>query len=138
MIKAISILSIGALAAIIAGCLNTEHSASATGERYPWKRNIVTTVFWIGERPSGNNPVPNRRSSWDKDWTRNYGGFYDPKPAHPSNYMPGKITPPQNPFYCALPYNHKAAKGHPPAAPPPVPWLKEDSRSPPLSTHPQP
>ena len=58
--KAISILSIGALAAIIAGCLNTEHSASATGERYPWKKNIVTTVFWIGERPSGNNPVPNR------------------------------------------------------------------------------
>jgi ABC-type glycerol-3-phosphate transport system substrate-binding protein len=51
MMKAISILSIGALAAIIAGCLNTEHSASATGERYPWKKNIVTTVFWIGERP---------------------------------------------------------------------------------------
>ncbi|MGH9882733.1 MAG: hypothetical protein ACRD6N_14955, partial [Pyrinomonadaceae bacterium] len=75
MMKAISILSIGALAAIIAGCLNTEHSASATGERYPWKKNIVTTVFWIGEQPSGNNPVPNRRSSWDKDWTRNYGGF---------------------------------------------------------------
>ena len=41
--KAISILSIGALAAIIAGCLNTKHSASATGERYPWKKNIVTT-----------------------------------------------------------------------------------------------
>ena len=64
--KAISIPSIGALAAIVAGCLNTEHSASATVERYPWKKNIVTTVFWIGEQPSGNNPVPNRRSSWDK------------------------------------------------------------------------
>jgi hypothetical protein len=38
MMKAISILSIGALAAIIAGCLSTEHSASATGERYPWKK----------------------------------------------------------------------------------------------------
>ena len=64
--KAISILSIGALTAIIAGCVNTEHIASATGERYPWKKNIVTTVFWVGEQPSGNNPVPNRRSSWDK------------------------------------------------------------------------
>src|SRR5436309_14851 len=31
MMKAISILSIGALAAIIASCLNTEHSASAAG-----------------------------------------------------------------------------------------------------------
>jgi hypothetical protein len=103
MIKAISILSIGALAAIIAGCLNTEHRASATGERYPWKKNIVTTVFWIGERPSRNNPVPNRRSSWDKDWTRNYGGFDDPNPAHRSNYFPVKFRPRQNPFYCALP-----------------------------------
>src|SRR5881394_1772713 len=57
MMKAISIRSIGALGAIIAGCLTTGHSASATGKRYPWKKNIVTTIFWIGESPSGNNPV---------------------------------------------------------------------------------
>src|ERR1044072_7327094 len=30
------------------------------GQRYPWKSTIVTTVFWIGEKPSDNNPVPNR------------------------------------------------------------------------------
>src|SRR5215470_17897090 len=30
------------------------------GEVYPWKRQIVTTVFWIGEKPTENNPVPNR------------------------------------------------------------------------------
>src|SRR5438105_1203023 len=30
------------------------------GEGYPWKRQIVTTVFWIGEKPTENNPVPNR------------------------------------------------------------------------------
>ncbi|PYL44311.1 MAG: hypothetical protein DMF42_01625, partial [Verrucomicrobia bacterium] len=60
MMKAISILSIGALAAISAGCLSTRQGVSATGERYPWKKNIVTTVFWIGEKPSANNPVPNR------------------------------------------------------------------------------
>ena len=115
--KAISIVSIGALAALLAGCLNTEHRASVTEERYPWKRNIVTTVFWIGERPSRNNPVPNRRSSWDKDWTRNYGGFDDPNPAHRSNYIPVKFTPRQNPFYCALPYNDKSVNGHRPEAP---------------------
>ena len=33
--------------------------------RYAWKLGIITTIFWIGERPSGNNPVPNDRSSWD-------------------------------------------------------------------------
>ena len=50
--KVISILSIGALAAISAGCSSTRQSVSATGERYPWKKNIVTTVFWVGEKPS--------------------------------------------------------------------------------------
>src|SRR2546429_6369437 len=107
MMKAISVLSIGALAAIVAGCLNTEHSASATGERYPWKKNIVTTVFWIGERPSGNNLVPNRRSSWDKNWTRNYGGFYEPQPPHRGKYMPGKIFPPRKTLFFALPFKNK-------------------------------
>src|SRR5438046_8377494 len=125
MMKATSIRSIGALGAIIAGCLNTEHSASATGKRYPWKKNIVTTVFWIGERPNGNNPVPNRISSWDRDWSRSYGGFDDPNPAHRSNYTPVKFTPRQNPFYCALPYNDKAANGHRPEAPRAVPGFNE-------------
>src|SRR5258707_9438492 len=128
--KAISIVSIGALAAIIAGCLSTEHSASVTEGRYPWKRNIVTTVFWIGERPSRNNPVPNRKSSWDKDWTRNYGGFYDPKPPHRRHYISGKITPPQNPVFFALPHNHKTGHGHPPGAPPLVPGVHETYQGP--------
>ncbi len=34
--------------------------------RFPWKTNIVTTVFWIGEQAGGNNPVPNYRSCWDR------------------------------------------------------------------------
>src|SRR6266436_4236130 len=104
------------------------------GERYPWKKNIVTTVFWIGEKPSGNNPVPNRRSSWDKDWSRSYGGFDDPNPAHRSNYMPVKFTPRQNPFYCALPYNDKSVNGHRPEAPRVVPWFKEAYQGPGVST----
>ena len=104
------------------------------GERYPWKRNIVTTVFWIGEEPSANNPVPNRSSSWDKDWTRSYGGFDDPNRAHRSDYIPVKFTPRQNPFYCALPYNDKAATGHRPEAPQVVPWFREAYQGPAVST----
>ena len=26
--------------------------------RYPWKNKIVTTIFWVGESASVNNPVP--------------------------------------------------------------------------------
>jgi len=60
---------------------------SAAAQRYPWKSNIVTTVFWIGEQAGGNNLVPNRTSCWDKQWTKNYGGSDDPNRAHRSNYI---------------------------------------------------
>ena len=108
--------------------------APAPGQRFPWKKEIVTTVFWIGEKPAPNNPVPNRVSSWDPDWTRNYGGLDDPNPANRSNYIPVKFTPRQNPFYCALPYNDKAREGHRPEAPRVVPWFNEAYQGPAVST----
>jgi hypothetical protein len=109
-------------------------NARAPGQRFFWKSQIVTTVFWVGEKPSGNNPVPNRVSSWDKEWTKNYGGVDDPDPAHRSNYVPVKFTPRQNPFYCALPYNDKAHTGHRPEAPRVVPWFNEAYQGPAVST----
>ena len=105
----------------------------APDERYPWKRNIVTTVFWIGEQPSGNNSIPNRSSSWDKDWARSYGGFDDPNPARRRDYIPAKFTPRQNPFYCALPYNDKASTGHRPEAVRVIPWFQEAYQGPGVS-----
>jgi hypothetical protein len=107
---------------------------SKAAERFPWKKDIVTTVFWIGEKPSGNNPTPNRSSSWDKDWTRNYGGFDNPNPVNRSNYIPVAFTPRQNPFYCALPYNDKASTGHRPEASSVVPWFKQAYQGPAVST----
>ena len=109
-------------------------SASRPSEHYPWKARIVTTIFWIGEPPGGHNLVPNRTSAWDKQWTKNYGGFDDPTPAHRKNYIPVKFTPRQNPFYCALPYNDKARTGHRPEAPRVVPWFKQVYQGPAFST----
>ncbi|HLW34499.1 MAG TPA: hypothetical protein VKS98_02465, partial [Chthoniobacterales bacterium] len=103
------------------------------GEAFPWKRQIVTTVFWIGEKPTENNPVPNRASSWDKEWSKSYGGFDDPDPSRRSDYTPAKFTPRQNPFYCALPYNDKAATGHRPEAPKVVPWFNTAYQGPGVS-----
>jgi hypothetical protein len=102
-------------------------------ERFPWKKQIVTTVFWIGENPTPNNPVPNHASSWDTSWARNYGGYDDPNPAHRRNFTPVNFTPRQNPFYCALPYNDKAREGHRPEAPRVVPWFKQAYRGPGVS-----
>jgi hypothetical protein len=104
------------------------------GQRFPWKKDIVTTVFWIGEKPAPKNPVPNRVSCWDPQWTKNYGGVDDPDPAHRSNYIPVDFTPRQNPFYVALPYNDKAREGHRPEAPSVVPWFNEAYQGPAVST----
>ncbi len=101
--------------------------------QFVWKRDIVTTVFWIGEEPTPNNPMPNKSSSLDKDWSGSYGGFDDPNPARRSGYTPVKFTPRQNPFYCALPYNDKAREGHRPEAPRVVPWFNEAYQGPGVS-----
>ncbi|HET9419269.1 MAG TPA: hypothetical protein VFO30_08005 [Chthoniobacterales bacterium] len=116
------------------GSPTAAQSAQQQESRFPWKCSIVTTVFWIGEEPTANNPVPNRASSWDKQWTKSYGGFDDPNPAHRRDFIPVKFTPRQNPFYCALPYNDKAGTGHKPEAPHVVPWFNQAYQGPGVST----
>lgn len=97
-------------------------------ERYPWKKQIVTTTFWVGETPTKNNPVPNHVSSWDMQWAKNFGGYDDPNPKQRANYLPVNFVPKQNPFYVALPYNDKMRTGHKPEAPQVIPWFKEAYR----------
>ena len=90
--------------------------------RYPWKSNIVTTVFWIGEGPSSVSSAANHHSSWDTQWMNNYGGFDNPDPAaRASDFRPKAFEPGQNPFYCALPFNDVSNKG---IAPTVIPWFR--------------
>src|SRR5581483_5495463 len=99
--------------------------------RYPWKREIVTTTFWIGENASKNNPVPNHASSWDPHWAQNYGGDDEPIAANrTSEYTPAKFTPGQNPFYVALPYNDVTKGMHKPEASRVIPWFSKDYKEP--------
>jgi len=93
--------------------------------RYPWKTNIVTTVFWIGEQPTQNNPVPNTKSSWDGNWTANYGGYDNPDASARRNYIPVSFVPRQNPFYVALPYNDVTHGRFKPEAALVIPWFKQ-------------
>ncbi len=111
-----------------------KHEPAKGAEHFSWKSQIVTTVFWIGEQPTANNPVPNRSSSWDKNWTQSYGGFDNPDRARRAGYIPAAFTPKQNPFYCALPYNDKAATGHRPEASQVVPWFNAAYQGPAVST----
>jgi hypothetical protein len=92
---------------------------------HPWKENIVTTIFWVGEQAGPNNPVPNYSSSWDLNWTVNYGGLDAPEISNRSNYVPAAFVPRQNPFYVALPYNDVTHGQFKPEAPRIIPWFKE-------------
>lgn len=74
--------------------------------KFPWRRNISTTIFWIGEAAEGRNTVPNHKSSWDTQWEINYGGFDDPNRENRTyDYRPKGFIPQLNPFYVALPFN---------------------------------
>jgi hypothetical protein len=99
--------------------------------RYPWKRQIVTTTFWVGESPTHNNPVPNTSSCWDPNWAKNYGGN-DPEDCgeRTANYIPATFTPAQNPFYIALPYNDMEHGVHKAEASQIIPWFAKDYKGP--------
>ncbi len=94
--------------------------------RYAWKTNIVTTIFWIGELPTKNNPTPNHASSWDPNWATNYGGFDDPDPSRRNGFLPRAFVPRQNPFYCALPYNDVTHGTTKPESKVIIPWFKRE------------
>lgn len=70
----------------------------------PFHRDITVTVFWIGEEGNEENGfIPNLQSAWDDKWMEHYGGVDDPN--HRNGSHPADLTPKENPFYFALPYN---------------------------------
>lgn len=99
---------------------------------YPWKTYITCSIFWIGEQPTANNPVPNCKSSWDTQWMKNFGGYDDPDPAKRiadhlnGDFRPKAFIPKLNPFYVALPYNDLASggMGYKPEAERVIPWFR--------------
>ncbi len=104
---------------------STRSFFSGVSSNYPWKQRIVTTVFWVGESATQNNPVHNRSSSWDLNWSASFGGYDNPDPAARKNYIPVGFTPRQNPFYVALPYNDVTRGTTKPEARQVIPWFKK-------------
>ena len=73
---------------------------------YPWKRRIVTTVFWIGEGATPISSMTNKSSAWDINWVHDNGGADDQYDM--SGYGSGSHASLVNPFYVALPFNDLA------------------------------
>jgi hypothetical protein len=73
---------------------------------YPWKTNIITTMFWIGEGSTPISSTTNVQSSWDEDWLPNNHGSDNPN--NRNGYASGSHASTLNPFYVALPFNDLA------------------------------
>ncbi|HAV11712.1 MAG TPA: hypothetical protein DCX32_04215 [Candidatus Moranbacteria bacterium] len=77
---------------------------------YPIHRNIITTVFWVGEKADEDNGhIANSMSAWDSKWEEHFGGVDDPEERE--GLLPDAFTPDENPFYFALPYNDFTDEG---------------------------
>jgi hypothetical protein len=100
-------------------------AASSVPGQYPWKLNVTTTVFWIGEQADFDNPVPNDKSAWDGEWCSSYGGYDNPDSGARRNFIPIDFLPRQNPFYVALPYNDVDDHHTKPEAAQVIPWFKK-------------
>lgn len=105
--------------------------APASRALYPWKTHITATIFWCGEQPTERNPTPNCKSSWDTEWSTNFGGYDDPNPDNrianhtTGEFRPKNFVPKLNPFYIALPYNDVLTwRSHKPEASRVIPWFK--------------
>lgn len=103
---------------------------AASRSLYPWKTYVTSTIFWIGEQPTQNNPTPNCKSSWDTAWAINFGGYDDPDPSNrianhsTGEFRPKGFIPKLNPFYIALPYNDVLNyKTHKTEASRVIPWF---------------
>jgi hypothetical protein len=76
---------------------------------YPWRSNIITTVFWIGEGGSSVSPTTNIQSAWDMNWVHHNGGTDNPdEMSRMSGYSSQTHASTLNPFYIALPFNDLA------------------------------
>jgi hypothetical protein len=93
---------------------------------FPWKRNIVTTVFAIGEKRPGNKGGTRRASAWNPKWQKEFGGADPLEPKAREEYRPRGFTPGLNPFYCALPYSDVTRGTTKPEARTVVPWFSRE------------
>ncbi|EDY17465.1 hypothetical protein CfE428DRAFT_4982 [Chthoniobacter flavus Ellin428] len=91
--------------------------------KFPWKTNVVSTVFWIGSAEKGEDD--HGASAWDPKWKMHYGGFDDPDPQKRHHFIPVGFIPRQNPFYIALPYNDVAEGVTKPEAKVVIPWFQD-------------
>lgn len=75
-------------------------------------KDIIATVFWVGEAASEENDfIQNRSSAWQNDWMGHFGG--EDTPDDRCGNVPCAFIPKENYFYFALPFNDLQENGQP-------------------------
>ncbi|MDP2704977.1 MAG: hypothetical protein U1D31_00525 [Patescibacteria group bacterium] len=103
-----------------------EESPSVTpiASLYPLHKNIIATLFWVGETENEDNAfITNVESYWDEQWQAHYGGVDNPK--NRCGYFPCAFTPKENPFYIALPYGEYDEDGNIKENTRNIPWYND-------------
>jgi hypothetical protein len=89
----------------------------AKGRSYPVHDQVQTTWFNVGgvDDPQGGQETQNVASAWDDQWATHFGGCDGVGPLGPrcipeqrvagNGYFPRQMTPKENPFYVALPFD---------------------------------
>ncbi|MDX2227556.1 MAG: hypothetical protein SFY92_10775 [Verrucomicrobiae bacterium] len=109
------------------GMISPTLSLLSEGPRYPWRKRIATTVFWVGEPPIYSvSDATNVKSAWDANWMKNFGGYDDPDPRNRKGYFPKRFQPKQNPFYVALPFNDMKNGRHKTISKKMIPWFHDE------------
>lgn len=129
-----TLVLIGAAAVLVAGLTAwaVYRAAQEGAEQEPGRRNITTTVFWVGEGATEDNAqIHNRSSTWLVDWEGAFGGVDDPD--NRCDLLPCGFTPKENPFYFALPYNDLDGSCNAKPSRQEVPWY--DPSNPPAEGH---
>jgi hypothetical protein len=84
---------------------------------YPVHTHVQTTWFNVGgvDDPQGGQETQNVGSAWDELWSTHFGGCDGVGPVGPrcipeprvaaNGYFPQHMTPKENPFYVALPFD---------------------------------
>jgi hypothetical protein len=88
-------------------------------------RNIVASVFWVGEgATSANGHISNASSAWVENWAQEFGGIDNPN--NRVGYDPRGVKLTENDFYAALPANDYDNNGNlkPARVLKVIPWYK--------------
>jgi hypothetical protein len=96
--------------------------------QHPEHRDILSSIFWVGETTTEeSHGIDNRKSAWKEDWLGSFGGNDNPEPR--AGFCPCEFEPKENPFYVALPYNDLDETGdRKESAEQKIPWLAQAPR----------